>query len=120
MKYLCMVYFDEKNLDALPRDRFDDLVSKSLAYDDMLRERGQFLAAQALQPVAAARTLRLSGGKAVVTDGPFAETREQLGGFLMIDARDMDEAIELASKMPPLSLGCIEVRPIRELREVTA
>jgi len=120
MKYLCMVYHDEQNLKALATDQSDDLVARSLAYDDRLRDSGHLIAANALQPVATARTLRRSGGKVVVTDGPFAETREQLGGFLLIEARDLDEAIELASRIPPLALGCVEVRPIKELRKVPA
>ncbi len=115
MKYLCMVYVDEKQLNALSKKESDELDARSLAYDDALRKSGHLIAAQALQPVDAATTLRIRNGKVSVTDGPFAETHEQLGGFVLIDARDLNEAIQLASKIPPAFLGCIEVRPIKEL-----
>jgi hypothetical protein len=117
MKYLCMVFFDEKKLDALPKKEFEALVQESLAYDDVLRKNGHFIAAQALQPVQAATTVRLRSGKPFVTDGPFAETTEQIGGFLLIDARDLNEAIQLASRIPVIRLGGIEVRPIKELTD---
>ncbi len=115
MKYLCSVFFDEKNLDALSSKESEALDSESLAYDDVLRKGGHFLAAQALQPVEAATTIRVRGGKVTVTDGPFAETHEQIGGFILIEARDLNEAIQLASRIPAIRLGGIEVRPIKEL-----
>lgn len=115
MKYLCSVFFDEKNLDALSSKESEALDSESLAYDDVLRKGGHFLAAQALQPVQAATTIRVRGGKVTVTGGPFAETHEQIGGFLLIEARDLNEAIQLASRIPAIRLGGIEVRPIKEL-----
>lgn len=115
MKYLCSVFFDEKQLDALSEKEHEKLDEESLAYDDLLRKDGHFLAAQALQPVEAAATLRVRGGKVTVTDGPFAETREQIGGFLLIEARDLNEAIQLASRIPVIRLGGIEVRPIKEI-----
>jgi hypothetical protein len=115
MKYLCSVFFDEKNLDALSSKESEALDSESLAYDDVLRKGGHFLAAQALQPVQTATTIRVRGGKVTVTDGPFAETHEQIGGFILIEARDLNEAIQLASKIPAIRLGGIEVRPIKEL-----
>ena len=115
MKYLCSVFYDEKNLDALSSKESEALDSESLAYDDVLRKGGHFLAAQALQPVEAATTIRVRGGKVTVTDGPFAETHEQIGGFLLIEARDLNEAIQLASRIPAIRLGGIEVRPIKEL-----
>jgi hypothetical protein len=115
MKYLCSVFYDEKNLDALSSKESEALDNESLAYDDVLRKGGHFLAAQALQPVEAATTIRVRGGKVTVTDGPFAETHEQIGGFLLIEARDLNEAIQLASRIPAIRLGGIEVRPIKEL-----
>jgi len=86
-----------------------------LAYDDALRNSGHLLANQALQSVHAATTIRPRGGKMTITDGPFAETREQIGGFILIAARDLNEAIQLASAIPSVRLGGVEVRPIKEL-----
>jgi len=115
MKYLCSVFFDEKNLDVLSESASQSLTDESLAYDQTLRDRGHFIAAQALEPVSAATTVRIRNGKVSVTDGPFAETHEQIGGFLLIEAKDLNEAIQLASKIPVIRLGGIEVRPIKEL-----
>ncbi len=115
MKYLCMIFFDEKRLDALSKQEYEALVNESLAYDDALRNSGHLLANQALQSVHAATTIRPRGGKMTITDGPFAETREQIGGFILIAARDLNEAIQLASAIPSVRLGGVEVRPIKEL-----
>jgi hypothetical protein len=115
MKYLCMVFFDEKKLEALSSAESQALDDESLAHDEILRRDGHFVAAQALQSVLAATTVRIRNGKVFVTDGPFAETNEQIGGFILIEARDLNEAIQLASKIPSIRLGGIEVRPIKEL-----
>jgi len=115
MKYLCMIFFDEKKLYALSKQEYEALVDESLAYDDVLRNGGHLLANQALQPVHSARTIRPRGGKMTITDGPFAETKEQIGGFILIAARDLNEAIQLASGIPAVRLGGVEVRPINEL-----
>jgi hypothetical protein len=115
MKYLCLVYYDEKTLDALSNSEYDALESEALAYDEEMRRSGHLIVAQPLQPVQSATTLRPRMGKMCITDGPFAETKEQLGGFVLIDAKDLKDAIEVASKIPPARLGCIEVRPIKEL-----
>ena len=115
MKYLIMIYYDERKLDALPRSEYDALVDEALAYDETLRRSGPYIASQALQRVREARTLLVRDGKVTVTDGPFAETKEQLGGFWLIEARDLDEAVRLGSKAPPARYGTIEVRPILEL-----
>jgi hypothetical protein len=115
MKYLCLVFFDEKKLEALSEKESATLDEESLAYDELLRKNGHFIAAQALQSVHAATTVRQRSGKISVTDGPFAETHEQIGGFILIDARDLNEAIQLASKIPAIRLGGVEVRPIKEL-----
>ena len=117
MKYLCMVIFDEKKLDALSSSESEKLDEESLAYDEALRKSGHFVAAQALQPVHASTIVRVQDGKVSVTDGPFAETNEQLGGFILIEAKDLNEAIQVASKMPSIRLGAIEVRPIKELKQ---
>jgi hypothetical protein len=115
MKYVCLVYFDERTLDALPKSESVALTGECLAFGDEIRKSGHYLAAEALQPVRTATTLRSRHGKPSTTDGPFAETKEQLGGFYLIDARDLDEAIQVASRIPPMRLGSIEVRPVREL-----
>ena len=116
MKYLCMMYYDEANVNTLSQREFDALVDRSLGYTEELKQTGHYVAADGLQPVATAATLRLHNGKLSITDGPFAETKEQLGGFYIIEAAGMDEAIRLASVMPPLQLGCVEIRPLRELK----
>jgi len=108
MKYLCLVYSDEKLLEG-----FDD--AECVAFDNGIRHSGHCIASEALQPVATATTIRIREGKASITDGPFAETKEQLAGFYMIEASDLDEAIEIASGIPPARVGSIEVRPIRDL-----
>jgi hypothetical protein len=115
MKYLCLVYLDEKKLDALSGSESQALDDESLAYVEMLRKGGHFVAADALQGTQTATSVRVRSGKVAVTDGPFVETNEQVGGFILIDARDLNEAIQLASKMPAAYLGGLEVRPIKEL-----
>jgi hypothetical protein len=115
MKYLCLVYYEEAKLEALSKDDFDQLVRDSLAYDDALRKGGHYVESAALRSTDTATTLRRRGGKVTATDGPFAETKEQLGGFILIEARDKEEAVRLASKIPPGRLGSIEVRPVMDL-----
>lgn len=115
MKYRCLVYYDEKRRNELSDQESQALIDESLDFDDALRREGYFVAAGPLQPVEAATMLRARNGKTTVTDGPFTETNEQIGGFVLIEAHDLDEAIQLASKIPPMRLGCIEVRPIMEL-----
>jgi hypothetical protein len=114
MKYLCLVYVEEKQLDALPKGELDACVDESLDYDEVLRKSGHYIASDALQPVQTATTIRLRNGKPFTTDGPFAETKEQLGGFYLLEAKNLNDAIRVASKIPPARLGCIEVRPIKE------
>jgi hypothetical protein len=115
MKYLCMVFYDEKNLKALSAAELQVLDDESLAYDNTLRERGHFIAAQALESVQAATSVRLRNGRVSVTDGPFAETNEQIGGFILIEAQDLNRAIQLAAQIPAIRLGGVEVRPIKTL-----
>ena len=100
MKYLCLVYLDWKVLEQLSGPEFDALVSDSLDYDDELRQRGHLIAAQALQPVETATTVRVRNNKLSTTDGPYAETKEQLGGFVLIEASDLNDALQIASKIP--------------------
>ena len=108
MKYLCLVYGEEKEIGAMTDD-------ECMAYDQALRSDGKCLASEALQPVHTATTVRARNGKVSIRDGPFAETKECLAGFYLIDAADLNEAIQLASQIPPAKVGSIEVRPIREL-----
>jgi hypothetical protein len=108
MNYLCLVYLEKDQLHACP----DEVCH---AYGQTLRTSGHHVAAQALQPVETATTVRVRNGQMSLTDGPFAETKEQLAGFYLIDAKDLNEAIHLASKIPPAKYGSIEVRPVREL-----
>jgi hypothetical protein len=115
MRYLCLVYYDEKKLDALSTSEYDALVAEALAYREVLRKSGHYIISDGLQSVRTATTVRIQGGKVSVTDGPFAETKEQLGGFMLIEARDLNDAVRVASQIPPVRLGCIEVRPLREL-----
>ena len=111
MKYLCLVYFEPQVLtDLSPADK-SALDRDSLDYDDELRRSGHYIDSNALQPVTTARTVRMRRSRKIVNDGPFAETREHLGGFILIDASNMDEAVEVASKIPLAKLGSIEVRP---------
>jgi hypothetical protein len=115
MKYLCLIYFEEAKLGALSPSEHEALVREALAYDEELRKNGHYIVSDALQSVRMATTLRARNGRVAMTDGPFAETREQLGGFILIEARDLNEAIRVAAQIPPARLGCVEVRPIQEL-----
>ncbi len=115
MKYLCLVYVEEKTLNALSQDERVALSDESMAYCDGLQKQGQLLAASPLHPVDTATTVRVRAGKTSTTDGPFAETKEQLGGFLMIDVRDLNDAIRVAAQFPAARFGSVEVRPMKEL-----
>jgi hypothetical protein len=115
MKYVCLVYLVEKDINEMTQRESDACVDESLAYDDALRKSGHLIVAHALQPIEAATTIRVRNGKLSATDGPFAETKEQLGGFVLIEARDLNDAIQVAAKIPLARRGSIEVRPIKEL-----
>jgi hypothetical protein len=115
MKYLCLIYEDEKMLDAMSGSEFDALMGEFTAFTREIRKSGHFLGGEALQPTPAATTVRVRDGKVSTTDGPFAETKEQLGGFYLISARDLNDAIRVASRIPSARLGSVEVRPIREM-----
>lgn len=110
MKYLCLVYGEEAQIANM-----DD--HECLAWDRSLRDSGRCLASEALESVATATTVRVRHGKVSVSDGPFAETKEQLAGFYLVEARDLNEAIALAAKIPPARVGSVEVRPIRPIRD---
>ena len=110
MKYLCLVYGEEQALAKMADEH-------CVAFDEEVKKSGHCIASEALQPVSTATTVRVRNGKVAVTDGPFAETKEFLAGFYMIEARDLNEAIQIASRIPPAAVGSIEVRPIRPIRE---
>jgi hypothetical protein len=110
MKYLLLVYGEEHKMQAV-----DDF--HCLAFDESIRKSGHCVASEALQPVATATTVRVRNGKTSVTDGPFAETKECLAGFYMIEARDLNEAISIASRIPPGQIGSVEIRPVRPIRD---
>lgn len=112
MKYLCLVYSEEEKLHSLPESPAD---SECRTYAETLLQNGHLLAGEALESVQTATTVRVRNGKLYVTDGPFAETKEQLAGFYLVEARDLNEAIQVAAKIPPARVGSIEVRPIRAL-----
>jgi hypothetical protein len=108
MKYACLVYLEEEKLRAVP-DR------ECMNCGDAFRKNGVMVAAEALKPATTAKTVRIRNGKMSITDGPFTETKEQLAGFYLLEAKDLDEAIAMAAKIPPAREGSIEVRPVREL-----
>ena len=109
MKYLCLVYGEEQDIRKMPD-------SHCLEFDQSIRASGNCIASEALEEVATAKTVRVRAGKVTATDGPFAETKEALAGFYLIEARDMDEAVAIAAKIPPAAVGSIEVRPVRPIR----
>jgi len=114
MKYLCLIYDEEKKLEALTKAEMDGLMSEYFAFTREITASGHYLGGNDLQPVRNASTVRVRNGKVSATDGPFAETKEQLGGYYLVDARDLNEAIQIASRIPSARLGSIEVRPIQE------
>jgi hypothetical protein len=116
MKYMLLIYMDEQALNQTEREHCY-AESSQLAYE--LNSNGQFLATSPLQPVATATSVRVRDGKRLVTDGPFAETREQLGGYFLIDAKDLDEAIRIAGRIPGARVGTVEIRPVIELAGLT-
>jgi hypothetical protein len=113
MKYLCLIYDEEKKLSAMSKSESEALMREYFTFSEGIRKSGHYLAGEALQSVQSATTVRIRNGKLSTTDGPFAETKEQLGGFYLINAKDLNEAIQVASKIPSAHLGSIEVRPVR-------
>jgi hypothetical protein len=112
MKYICLVYHEEKKLDALSQGELDALVAECDDWVKELAQNGQHVFSAGLQSIRTATTVRSQNDKLTLTDGPFAETKEFLGGFTIINARDLNEAIQLASKLPAMRVGTIEVRPV--------
>jgi hypothetical protein len=114
MKYLCIAYEEEGKLNELSKSEWQALRQETLDYVESLRKRGRLIVTHALQSATTASTVRVRNGKLSVTDGPFAETKEQIGGFFLIEARDFREAVELAASWPSARIGSIEVRPIED------
>jgi len=114
MRYLCLIYPDEAVLNALSERDYAAIVEEVLAYREELRLSGHYVASSPLQTAEVTTTLRVRNGRVMITDGPFVETKEQIGGFYLIEATDLNDAIRVAAKMPPARLGSIEVRPLRE------
>jgi hypothetical protein len=120
MKFLCLIYFNEHERDAIPAEQWEPLMQEGFDVADELRERGVFLGGNALQPVRTAVTLRRKRGELSFTDGPFAETKEQLAGYVLIEAPDIEGAREIALTLPPGRIGTIEVRPVWEREDLVA
>jgi hypothetical protein len=112
MKYLCLIYDDEQVMAGMSPGEGEAFMGEYFTFTNDVRESGHYVAGEALQPVSAATTVRIRNGKASTTDGPFAETKEQLGGFYLIEARDLNDAIQVAQRIPSARTGSIEVRPV--------
>jgi hypothetical protein len=115
MKYILLCCHEEKKLDSMSKSECVAVMEETMAYCEALKKSGHLIAVEQLEPVQTAMTVRVRNGKASVTDGPFAETKEQVGGFFLIDARDLNEAVQVASKFPSARFGSLEVRPVREM-----
>jgi hypothetical protein len=113
MKYLCLIYDDEKKWETMSKAEADAYMGEYFAFTDGIRASGHYIAGEALQPVNTATTIRSRNGKLSTTDGPFAETKEQLGGYYLIEARDLNDAMQVAQKIPSVRTGSIEVRPVQ-------
>jgi hypothetical protein len=114
MKYLCLIYENEKSFETMPPADGEAIMNEYFAFTEGIRRNGQYVAGEALQPTPTATTVRVRNGKVSTTDGPFAETKEQLGGFYLIEAKDLNEAIQIAAKIPSARHGSIEVRPVMD------
>ena len=118
MKYICLGYIEDKKWETLPESERNAMMDECLAYDDVLRKSGHFAGGEALDSPRNATTLRWVNGKVSVTDGPYAETKEQLGGILVLEARDLNHAIQLMSRHPGVKAGPFEIRPAADLTEM--
>src|SRR6476659_5595587 len=114
MKYLCLIYDEEKKMAGMSKSEGEQFMGEYFAFTEGIRKSGHYIGGEALQPVQTATTVRIRNGKVSTTDGPFAETKEQLGGFYLINAKDLDDAIQVASKIPSARVGSVEVRPVVE------
>ena len=117
MRYLCLIYEDEKGFERLPKEEAAAVFGEYHAFTEDVKKSGALLGGEALQPTMTATTVRVRNGKTQTTDGPFAETKEQLGGYYLINAKDLNEAIQIAARIPGARYGSIEIRPILEFGE---
>jgi hypothetical protein len=114
MRYLCLIYDEEKKLGAMSKGESDAFMGEYFAFTEDVKKSGHYVGGNALQPVNSATSVRVRGGKMSTTDGPFAETKEQLGGYYLIEAKDLNDALQVAARIPSAKLGTVEVRPIQE------
>ncbi len=112
MQYLCLIYDEEKKMAGMSKSEGDAFMGEYGAFTESVRASGHYIGGNALQPVQTATTVRVRNGKMSTTDGPFAETKEQLGGYYLIEAKDLNDAIQIGSRIPSAKTGCVEVRPI--------
>jgi hypothetical protein len=112
MQYMCLIYDDEKVWEGMPEEERNAVFGEYGAFTESIRQSGHMVAGDALQPISTATTVRVRGGETLVTDGPFAETKEQLGGYYLVEAKDADEALAIAARIPSARYGSIEVRPV--------
>ena len=120
MRYLCLIYENEREWETLPQGQVEAVMGEYFSFTDEIRRNGKYIAGEALQPTQTATTVRVRNGKVSTTDGPFAETKEQLGGFYLIEAKDLNDAIQVAAKIPSARFGTIEVRPVVDFSEEAA
>ncbi len=114
MKYLCLIYEDETLWQKMPKPEAEKIYGEYFAFGDGIKKSGHYVGGNALQPTQTATTVRVRNGKVSTTDGPFAETKEQLGGYYLVEAKDLNDALQVAAKIPSARLGSVEVRPIQE------
>jgi len=120
MRYLCLIYDDEKLWANMPKEQADAMFGEYFSFTEGIKQSGHYVGGEALQPIQTATTVRVRNGKVSTTDGPFAETKEQLGGYYLIDAKDLNDAIQVASKIPSARVGSVEIRPIQVFNEGNA
>jgi hypothetical protein len=118
VKYICLGYMNPKKWETMPERERNAMIDECFAYDDVLRKKGHFIGGEALQSARNATTLRWKNGKVSITDGPYAETKEQLGGILVLEAKDLNHATQLMSKHPGVKAGPFEIRPAEDLTEM--
>jgi hypothetical protein len=120
MKYLCLIYENEKQFETIAPAEGEAIMNEYFAFTSDIQKNGKYVAGEALQPTATATTVRVRSGKVSTTDGPFAETKEQLGGFYLIEAKDLNDAIQVAAKIPSARFGSVEVRPVMDFSQEAA
>lgn len=118
MRYLCLIYDDEQVMARMPKPEADAFMGEYFAFTEGIKASGHYVAGEALHPVSTATTLRTRQGKTSTTDGPFAETKEQLGGFYLVEARDLNEALQIAARIPSARTGSVEVRPVVDFSQM--